>query len=130
MDRTGRWHGDLRALRPILAPRGVGWGMGTGAQGNEEPGTKNEERRTPMNWLNLEIRSLRSPAYMGSDPVERATWINLLAFCCEQENGGRIVGAKLWRDRQWQQMCGVTAREVNGASNLMRWEGDDLIVNE
>lgn len=81
-----------------------------------------------MNWLNLEIRTLRSPAYIGSDPTERATWISILAFCCEQENGGRVVGAKAWKDRKWQQMCAVTRREVMRATNLLQWDGDDLIV--
>lgn len=81
-----------------------------------------------MNWLNLEIRTLRSPTYMGSDPVERATWLNLLAHCCEQENGGRIAGAALWKDRQWQQMCGVTAREVARATRLVSIEAEDVLV--
>lgn len=81
-----------------------------------------------MNWLNLEIRTLRSPSYIGSDPAERATWINVLAFCCEQENGGRIIGAKGWKDRQWQQQCAVTHREVMRATKLLRWDGDDLVV--
>ncbi|HEY3901122.1 MAG TPA: hypothetical protein VGM54_21090 [Chthoniobacter sp.] len=81
-----------------------------------------------MNWLNLEIRTLRSPEYIGSEPVERATWLNLLAYCCEQENGGRLLGAASWKDRQWQQVCGVTAREVQRAPRLIRIEGDDVVV--
>lgn len=82
-----------------------------------------------MNWLNLEIKTLRSTGYIGSAPIERATWINALAYCCEQENGGRIVGARSWKDRQWQQLCGVTAREIDRADKLMAWEGDDLVVS-
>lgn len=81
-----------------------------------------------MNWINLEIRTLRSPAYVGSDPTERATWLNVLAFCTEQENGGRIAGAAAWRDRQWQQVCGVTRREVLNASRLLTMDGDTLVV--
>lgn len=82
-----------------------------------------------MNWLNLEIKTLRSAGYIGSAPIERATWINALAYCCEQENGGRIEGARKWKDRQWQQLCGVTSREIDRASKLMTWDGDDLIVS-
>lgn len=81
-----------------------------------------------MNWLNLEIKTLRSPAYIASDPVGRATWINVLAYSCEQENGGRIAGAKGWKDRTWQQLCGVTRREIGCATQLLHWDGDDLCV--
>lgn len=81
-----------------------------------------------MNWLNIEIRLMRSPEYIGSEPIERATWLNLLAYCAEQENGGQIHGCASWKDRQWQQTCGVTAAEVRVDSALWHWEGDELIV--
>lgn len=82
-----------------------------------------------MKWLNLETKKLHSPEYIGSAPVERATWFNILAYCCEQENGGRLVGAKAWKDRQWQQLCGVTKREVGMTTRLLKWDGEDLIVD-
>ena len=81
-----------------------------------------------MNWLNIEIRLMRSPEYIGSEPVERATWLNLLAYCAEQENGGRITGCAAWKDRQWQQTCGVTAEEVRIDSELWQWDGEDIVV--
>ena len=81
-----------------------------------------------MNWLNIEIRVIRSPEYIGSDPVERATWLNLLASCAEQENGGKIPGCGSWKDRQWQQTCGVTAQEVSVDSPLWQWDGADIVV--
>ena len=52
-----------------------------------------------MNWLNINLATLRSPAYLGSTPVERATWLQLLAYCADQENGGCIAGAAAWKDR-------------------------------
>jgi hypothetical protein len=52
----------------------------------------------------------------------------VLAYCCEQENGGRLAGAAWWKDRQWQQVCGVTAREVRNASRLIVIEGEDVVV--
>ncbi|HWB61775.1 MAG TPA: hypothetical protein VG733_19990 [Chthoniobacteraceae bacterium] len=82
-----------------------------------------------MNWLNINLTTLRSPAYLGSTPVERATWLQLLAYCADQENGGRIAGAASWKDRQWQQICGVTAREVRAASRLVTIEGGDVCVH-
>lgn len=65
---------------------------------------------------------------MGSEPIERATWLNVLEYCCAQENGGILIGAALWKDRQWQQSCGVTAREVKRTSRLLRVDGDDVVV--
>lgn len=81
-----------------------------------------------MNWLNLQTSTLRAPEYIGSEPVARATWLNVLAYCCEQENGGRIVGGNLWKDRQWQQTCGVTLGEVVGARVLITVDGNDIVV--
>jgi hypothetical protein len=81
-----------------------------------------------MQWFNLNVATLRSPEYIGSDPAARATWLNVSVWCCEQENGGRIFGAKLWKDRQWQQICGVTLDEVNQSFPLLIWDANDLIV--
>lgn len=81
-----------------------------------------------MDWINLRTTFLRSAAYMGSRPIERATWLNVLAYCTEQENGGRIPGAASWKDRQWQQCCGVTAREVRSATKLLTIEAGDVLV--
>jgi hypothetical protein len=81
-----------------------------------------------MNWLNLQVSVVRSPEYVGCEPVQRATWFNVLAYSAERENGGRIEGAKTWKDRQWQQTCGVTLAEVEAAGPLLTWEGTDLIV--
>lgn len=81
-----------------------------------------------MEWLNLEVSVIRRPEYVACDPVARATWLNVLAYCVEQENGGRVTGAKAWRDRQWQQTCGVMAREVSQAAPLLKFQGSDLVV--
>lgn len=81
-----------------------------------------------MEWLNIRTATLRGPAYIGSNPTERATWLNVLAYCVDQENGGRIVGASAWKDRQWQQACGVTLREVRGASKLIQLQDGDVVV--
>lgn len=81
-----------------------------------------------MIWLNLKTTTLRSPEYAGSEPVQRATWLNLLAYCCEQENGGIMKGCGAWKDRQWQQTLGVTLAEVGEECALWTWVGDDLYV--
>lgn len=81
-----------------------------------------------MNWLNLETNVLHSPEFVGCKPVSRATWLAVSLWCAGQENGGRIVGAKAWGSRQWQQTCGVTLKEVSDANPLLSWDGDDLLV--
>lgn len=81
-----------------------------------------------MNWVNLNIATLRSPEFIGSEPVARATWLSLLAYCCSQENDGRIRACAEWKDRQWQQICGVTYDEVHSAQPLLIWDGQDLVV--
>lgn len=81
-----------------------------------------------MNWVNLKVSTLRHPDYVGCEPVQRATWLNVLTFCTEQENGGRIEGARGWKDRQWQQTCGVMLSEVNTCAPLLTWDGEALVV--
>lgn len=81
-----------------------------------------------MEWINLKVSTIRQPEYVGSKPIQRSTWFNVLAYCIEQENGGRIKGAATWADRQWQQTCGVLAREVKGAPLLIIVETADVVV--
>lgn len=81
-----------------------------------------------MEWINLKVSTIRQPEYVGSDPTQRATWFNVLAYCIEQENNGRIVGAAAWKDRQWQQTCGVLAKEVKDAPLLLTVDGGDIVV--
>ena len=81
-----------------------------------------------MIYFTLRVSTLRSPEYIGSEPTARATWLNLLAYCCEQENGGIIPVCSGWKDRQWQQTCGITLTEAQEQSPLWQWEGHDLIV--
>lgn len=81
-----------------------------------------------MNWLNLELTILRSEEYLGSDPVQRATWLNLLAYCADQENGGKITDAAEWGSRRWLQIVGVTKEEVETVSSLWAWKEGVLHV--
>lgn len=81
-----------------------------------------------MNYLNLLLNDLRSPQFLGSEPTDRATWLCLLAFCADQENGGRIEGCGKWADRKLQQLIGVTAEEIGRNSPLWEMDGDNLVV--
>lgn len=81
-----------------------------------------------MEYLSIPVRLFRSAEYIGADPVVRATWLALLGWCCQQENGGVIEGCAPWGDRRWMQTCGVTEEEVWLESELYWWEGDNLVV--
>ena len=81
-----------------------------------------------MIWLNIPTAFLRSPEFVGSEPIERATWLSLLGYCCEQENGGKIADSANWKDRQWQQTCGVSLDEVKFDSKLWSWDGETLVL--
>ena len=83
-----------------------------------------------MNYLNIHTDLLRSESYLGAEPIERATWLNLLAWCASQENGGIIPNASEWTDRKWQQLCGVTKEEATLVSALYEVNSSgDLVVN-
>lgn len=81
-----------------------------------------------MMYFTLRVSTLRSAEYIGSEPTARATWLNLLAYCCEQENGGTIPDCAAWKDRQWQQTCGITLAEAQEASPLWQWAEGGLVV--
>jgi hypothetical protein len=81
-----------------------------------------------MEWLNLHTSQLDSPTVVGAEPIDRATWLFLLRYCCGQENGGVIEGAGAWGDRKWQQLARVTLAEVRRDSELWAWEGENLRV--
>ena len=81
-----------------------------------------------MNWLNIELSTLRSESYIGAEPLDRATWLNLTAYCCDQENGGTIEGAGSWGERKWMQLAGVTLEEAHRECGLFVWDGDNLTI--
>ncbi len=81
-----------------------------------------------MNWLNLRVEDLSSENFIGSDPVQRGTWLCLLKYCCQQENGGIIKNFSSWKDRKLQQIIAVTKEEILGDSLLWTWKDDSLVV--
>ena len=81
-----------------------------------------------MNWLNIHTDTLRSEEYLGAEPVERATWLNLMAWCASQENGGIIEEAATWGERKWMQLCGVTKQEATLVSKLFCFTPEGALV--
>lgn len=81
-----------------------------------------------MEWLNIRLTQLSAPEYLRSDPTERATWLQLLAHCAGQENSGIMLDCADWKDRVWQQVCGITHREAHTQSRLWTWVNTDLHI--
>lgn len=81
-----------------------------------------------MNWLNLSIQTLDSENFVGSDPIERGTWLCLLRYCIGQENGGIISECADWADRKWQQLVRITKKEASRECDLWKWDDNTLIV--
>ena len=81
-----------------------------------------------MEFINIPTALFSSPEYIGAEPIQRATWISLLAWCCEQENGGIIEGCRSWGMRRWMQTCGVTDQEISAENELYHFDGDNLVV--
>jgi hypothetical protein len=81
-----------------------------------------------MNWLNISIHTLDSENFLGSDPIERGTWLCLLRYCIGQENGGIITDCLDWGDRKWQQLVRITKKEAARSCDLWAWDGNSLIV--
>lgn len=81
-----------------------------------------------MEWLNLKTANLRDPRLLLASPTIRATWVWVLAYCVEQENGGAIKGAASWSDREWSITCGVTKSEVELCLRLIVAKDDDVHV--
>ena len=82
-----------------------------------------------MEWIKLQLHVIRSQEYVGCDPTQRATWLNLMAYCVDQENGGRIKNCVNWSDRKWMQLCGVLKTEVTECE-LFWFVGGDLLIFE
>lgn len=81
-----------------------------------------------MDWLNIHRSTLAAKQFLGCEPTQRATWLCLLTYCADQENGGCIEGASEWDDRKWQQIVRITHSEAHDKCDLWRWEDGVLIV--
>ncbi len=77
----------------------------------------------PMIWINIKTTTLRESEYISASPTQQATWLKLLAYCSEHENGGVIDGAGGWNERAWLFGCGITLEEVRDQCGLWKFDG-------
>ncbi len=81
-----------------------------------------------MNYLNLDRSTLKTAKFVSATLEQQGAWINLLGYCVDQENLGRIVGCRKWDDRAWTITAGIRRKNVIGDSPLWTWDNDDLLV--
>jgi hypothetical protein len=79
-----------------------------------------------VEYLNLHTSTLDSVAFIGSEPVDQATWLKLQRYCIGQENSGTVVDCKDWKDRKCQQLLRITRAEMLRDCDLWEWIGNDL----
>ncbi len=80
--------------------------------------------------MNIRTELLRKPEFASANKGAIETWLRVLAYCCEQENGGRLESAAKWNDRTWMATCGVTKAEVEDANPLLYDDAVDYFVSE
>lgn len=84
-----------------------------------------------MRFAALPVIVCRSPKWIVADDATFATWCRLQVYCAEQENDGRIAGARSWDDVCWSSAAPrVTAEKVARAvaAGLCEWASDTLVV--
>lgn len=81
-----------------------------------------------MEYINLTITQLNDEAFRRSSLADRGIWLTLLGYCVQQENNGRIAGAKSWTEWDCLQVLGIPRSELDGEHRLWRFDGDDLLV--
>jgi len=81
-----------------------------------------------MDYVNIHSSTLRTAEYVTATPAQRGTWLNLVTYCCTQENGGKIPAAASWTNLQCIMATGVSLDEVNESCGLWRFEDGALLV--
>ncbi len=76
-----------------------------------------------MTYLNLPLRLLRSDLFTDATHEQKGVWLDLMEYCCDQENGGNIHFTEEWSDEKWRNKCGVSLAQVQQPSPL--WHFND-----
>lgn len=81
-----------------------------------------------MNYLNLELTMICREPFIDADTAEIGTWLRMMTYACQQENGGVLKGAALWSNEKLLKTCGVSKRDVLRCTRLLHKDNDDLIL--
>jgi hypothetical protein len=83
-----------------------------------------------MQYTKVQLNWVRSEIFTSAEPAARGVWLSLIAYCADQENGGRIAACQGWTDRRWMAAAAASSAEVAQVvqAGLARWDGEDLEV--
>ena len=85
-----------------------------------------------MEFVAVNVAGTTGPDWLRRDPALRGHWHALISFCALRENGGTVVGAAAWTNRDWDRTAGVTKAALRKLATadepLVRWDGADLVV--
>lgn len=74
-----------------------------------------------MEWFNASVTFLQSAEFRRARMEQRGVWLTLMAYCIQQENGGRLEGVETWEDWDWQNVLGVAKKLASGDCFLWQW---------
>lgn len=77
-----------------------------------------------MHYISLPTSLMRNQDFLSSSAEEIAIWLQLLAYCAEEESGGIIPHADTLTDRVWYRMCGQPADIIRQCTHLLAWSDD------
>jgi len=77
--------------------------------------------------ITLDPKLTGEPAFIATNATGRGTWLNLLLWCADQENGGVIKGAASWSSEAWG-MLGVVKECLPSAGRLLLATAEDIRV--
>lgn len=81
-----------------------------------------------MTYLNIPAVVLRNEVMTDATHAQKGVWLTLMAYCVEQENGGKIRGVFAWSEIKLARALGVQKSDLFEGSPLWTRKGDDLEV--
>lgn len=81
-----------------------------------------------MDYLNIFAPDLRAPPFLGISAHELGVWVKVMSYCCQMENGGRIVGAALWPSEMLLFSLGVSTADLKKCKTLVTTSGTDIVA--
>lgn len=80
-------------------------------------------------WLTLYTHDFGSSALFGmATPSQRGVWFSLLLRAAYEANGPRLPDVLKLTDRQLQQWCSVSRRELLAPNPLISIEDEDVVI--
>lgn len=87
-----------------------------------------EPSRYCMRFFPVECASVTGTDFSCATFEQQGQWLNLMTYCANQENGGRIEGATELPEVFFQRSLAMRKEEFESECLLWTWDGQDLVV--